>query len=107
MRAIIYVMQMKEFIVRVWDFVRRRKYAVTIVVFLVIIVLVDDNSMVRRLSQKRQIKALEEEIDMYRRQLDEGRTLLENIENDSMLLERIAREKYNMSRQDEDVFVLR
>lgn len=98
---------MKDFLANVWAFIRRRKYSVTIIAFLVIIVLVDENSLVRRLSQKRQINALEEEIDMYRSQLEEGQALLDNLENDSMLLERIAREKYNMSRQDEDVFIIK
>lgn len=97
---------MSEFISRIWSFVRRNKYTVAIVAFLAIIVVLDENSLVRRISQKRQIKALEEEIDTYRQQIIEGQALLDNLENDSMLLERIARERYNMSRPDEDVFLM-
>lgn len=97
---------MSEFLSGIWSFVRRNKYMAAIVAFLAIIVVLDENSLVRRISQKRQIKALEEEIDTYRQQIIEGQALLDNLENDSMLLERIARERYNMSRPDEDVFLM-
>lgn len=62
--------------------------------------------MLKRMAQKRQIHALEEEIGNYRKQIDDGATLLENIDNDSVLLERMARQNYNMSRPDEDVFIM-
>ena len=90
----------------IWGYIRRNKYKVSIVAFLLIIVFLDENNLIRRISQKRQIRAMEEEIDMYNRQILEGKELLENLENDSMLLEHIAREKYNMSRPDEDVFII-
>ena len=97
---------MKELFSSTWDFISKNKYAVTIGAFLLIIVFMDSNRFIRRVSQKRQMKALQEEIDMYRAQIEEGSSLLDNIGNDSMLLERIAREKYNMSRPDEDVFLI-
>lgn len=76
------------------------------VAFLLIIVVLDQNSLLRRMSQKREMKALQEEIDDYKRQIREGEALLETLESDSMLLEQIARERYNMSRSDEDVFIM-
>lgn len=89
-----------------WSFVRRNKYVVVLVAFLLIIVVFDQNSLLRRMSQKREMKALQEEIDDYKRQIREGEALLETLESDSMLLEQIARERYNMSRSDEDVFIM-
>ncbi|MBO4499716.1 MAG: septum formation initiator family protein [Bacteroidaceae bacterium] len=89
-----------------WSFVRRNKYVVVLVAFLLIIVVLDQNSQLRRMSLKREMKALQEEIDDYKRQIREGEALLETLESDSMLLEQIARERYNMSRSDEDVFIM-
>lgn len=90
----------------IWTYVRVHKFAVVIVVFLFVILFADQNSMIKRYAQKRQINALEKEIDMYRSQIEEDAALLDNIEHDSVLLERMARKNYNMSRQDEDVFIM-
>ena len=90
----------------IWNFIRRHKYSVVICSFLVLIVFVDQNSMIRRMSQKRQINELEREIGQYRSQIDESSALLEDIDNDTVLLERMARQNYNMSRPDEDVFIM-
>lgn len=89
-----------------WNFIRRHKYSVVICSFLLLIVFLDQNSMIRRMSQKRQINELEEEIEAYRSQIQESSALLEDIENDTVLLERMARQNYNMSRPDEDVFIM-
>lgn len=96
---------MLGFLRSVWNFVRRNKYAVAVVAFLLIIVFLDQNSLMRRFSQKRQMRDLQEEIDMYRNQIEEGSALLDDIENDEILRERMARKNYNMSSPDEDVFV--
>lgn len=96
---------MSEFLLPIWNFIRRNKYAVAVVAFLLIIVFLDQNSLLRRFSQKRQMKDLQEEIDMYRAQIDENSELLDDIENDEILRERLARKNYNMSCPDEDVFV--
>ncbi len=89
-----------------WNFIRRHKYSVVICSFLLLIVFLDQNSMIRRMSQKRQINELEKEIEAYRSQIQESSALLEDIENDTVLLERMARQNYNMSRPDEDVFIM-
>lgn len=79
---------------------------VATVLFLAVILLFDQNSMIHRISQKRQMRALQEEIDMYHAQIEDGTRLLDNIENDSLLLEKMARQNYNMNRSDEDVFIM-
>ena len=104
--TIVVSLDMSRLFSSLWSFVRRNKYVVVLVAFLLIIVVFDQNSLLRRMSQKREMKALQEEIDDYKRQIREGEALLETLESDSMLLEQIARERYNMSRSDEDVFIM-
>lgn len=89
----------------VWQSMRKNKYIFVLVAFLFIVVLFDENNLIRRTSQKREIKALQEEIIRYQNQIDEGERLLEDLESDSLLKERLARERYNMRRDDEDVFI--
>lgn len=96
---------MSEFVLMVWQSMRKNKYIFVLVAFLFIVVLFDENNLIRRTSQKREIKALQEEIIRYQNQIDEGERLLEDLESDSLLKERLARERYNMRRDDEDVFI--
>ena len=49
----------------IWKFICRRKYFITIVAFTVIIVFLDENSMIRRLEYKHEIMQLKEEIEKY------------------------------------------
>ncbi|MBO4560493.1 MAG: septum formation initiator family protein [Bacteroidaceae bacterium] len=87
------------------EFIRRNKYWIVLVLFLLIIVVASDNSLVKRVVQKREIRALQEQIDEYATLKRENETLLNDLNNDSLIIDRIAREKYNMHREDEDLFL--
>lgn len=89
----------------IWQFVSKHKYILVVLIFLCIILVLDENSLIRRVAQKRQIKALKEEVDKYQKQIDEGERTLMELESDSLLKEHLAREKYKMRRSDEDVFI--
>jgi cell division protein DivIC len=89
----------------IWQFVSKHKYILVVLFFLCIILVLDENSMIRRVAQKRQIKALKEEVEKYQKQIDEGERTLMELESDSLLKEHLAREKYKMRRSDEDVFI--
>ena len=45
-----------------WNFIRRYKYVITIGVFLLIIGVLDENSLIRRISHRREIYQLNSEI---------------------------------------------
>lgn len=88
-------------------FIGKNKYWIVLVLFLVIILFASDNSLIKRAVQKREIRALQEQIDGYSRQKRENELLLNDLNNDSLIIDRIAREKYNMHREDEDLFLER
>ena len=50
-------------LISIWEFICRRKYLITIVAFAVIIVFLDENSLLRRLGYEREISQLKEEIE--------------------------------------------
>lgn len=89
----------------IWQFVSKHKYILVVLFFLCIILVLDENSMIRRVTQKRQINALKRELLKYQNQIDEGEKMLMELETDSLLKEHLAREKYKMRRSDEDVFI--
>jgi len=88
-----------------WDTVGKHKYLITILIFLAIIVFIDDNSLLRRWSVAREVSNVKEEIEKYRNEYEESTLRLNELDADSNSIERIAREKYLMKKPDEDIFV--
>lgn len=91
---------------KIREAIGRHKYAVTIVGFLLIICVFDQNNLIQRLKHQRQIRELKKEIQHYTQMRDQCVKGLQELANDSNNLERIAREKYGMHLPDEDVFII-
>lgn len=89
----------------IWVFIGRHKYWVTIGAFLLIIGVLDENSLIRRISHKREIHQLNAEIERYRKQYEEDSKLLKEITSNKEALEKVAREKYLMKKENEDIFI--
>ena len=89
----------------IWEYVRKHKYMITVVGFLVIIVFLDDNSLIQRAKQRQEIKALTAEIEKYRKQFEEDTEKLKELNENPDAMEKIAREKYLMKKPNEDIFI--
>lgn len=88
-----------------WNFIGRHKYIITLVIFGIIIVFLDENSLIQRARHKDEIKTLKNEISKYRVQFEEDTERLKEITNNPEALEKIAREKYLMKKPNEDIFI--
>lgn len=88
-----------------WNYVRRYKYGVALLLFALIVGLTDENSLYTRYQRRVEIGHLHREIDKYQAQYDAERAQLQALENDPKAVERMARERYLMKRPNEDVFV--
>ena len=93
------------FLPRLRLFLGRYKYWIVLVLFLVVILVASDNSLVKRMVQKREIRALQEQLQQSAEQKRQNELMLNDLNNDSLVIDRIAREKYNMHREDEDLFL--
>lgn len=95
------------FFQKLTDFFSKYKYIIVLVLFLVITGVASDNSLIRRVAVRREIRGLQQQLQ----ELDETRQaneeILLDLNNDSVIIEHLAREKYNMHRADEDVFIER
>ena len=96
---------MKEKIEHVWKYICEHKYRVTIVTFLLIIGVLDENSWIRRWQHKMEISRLKSEIKYYRDQFEHDSELLKEISTNPEALEKVAREKYKMKKKNEDIFI--
>ena len=89
----------------IWLFIGRYKYWVTCGIFLLVIGVVDENSLIRRFAHKREINRLNAEIEHYRRQYEEDSRMLKEITSNKEALEKVAREKYLMKKENEDIYI--
>ena len=86
-------------------FFGRYKYIITLLVFGVIIVFLDENSILRRMEVANEARNTRNEIEKYRKDFEESTLRLNELDADSNSIERIAREKYLMKKPNEDVYV--
>ena len=86
-------------------FLGKHKYLIVFVLFLLVMLVASDNSMVKRIVQKREIRSLQEQLRESAEQKRQNELMLNDLNNDSLVLDRIARERYKMHREDEDLFI--
>lgn len=88
-----------------WQYVRCHKYMITVMLFVVIIGFLDENSLVRRIQHQNEISTLHSEIAKYKKQYEEDTEKLKELTTNPEALEKVAREKYLMKSPNEDIFV--
>lgn len=87
-------------------YLMKYKYLITILVFGVLIGFVGENSLVNRYEQKRTISELKQEIKKYQTQFEKDREMLRRIKSDPEAIKTIARERYMMKTENEDIYVI-
>lgn len=90
----------------VWGMIAHYKYVIVIVLGIVLVGFVDDNSFVQRVKYDLQINELKDQIKAYDETHAKNAEALHELKRDPKTIEKIAREKYFMKTDDEDVFVL-
>ena len=81
------------------------KYIITLGIFALIVLFLDENSMLKRMQMNQEERELREEIEKYRDDFNESTRLLGEITADSVAIEHIARERYMMKLPEEDIYV--
>ncbi|MCF8460390.1 MAG: septum formation initiator family protein [Flavobacteriales bacterium] len=83
----------------------RSKYAVTLLAFLVWMTFFDENSFISTIKNQLKLAEMENERDHYLKEISESTADLKLLQNNKELLEKFAREKYLMKKDNEDIFV--
>lgn len=90
----------------IWNLLSRYKYLITIVVGVALVGFIDENSFLRRIQYDLQISQLKDEIRKYNDRNEAATKELRSIRHDPKAIEKIARERYFMKADDEDIYVL-
>lgn len=82
------------------------KYLIVLVLFGVTIVFIDEHNLIKRVQYEKKIRALRKEIRQYEKIRDQSLEQLKDLRTDSEELEKIARERYLMKKDEEELFLL-
>ena len=82
------------------------KYIVVTILAVVLIGFVDDNSVWHHIRNKQYISELEDEIAKYEELNQSNQEKIRELDSNPKAIEKIARERYFMKTDEEDIFVL-
>lgn len=84
----------------------RNKYLIAFAAFCVVILFLDKNDLFTQLERRRELRELEKTKNYYSTQIATERKELEALKKNPATLERYAREKYLMKKEDEELFLV-
>ena len=82
------------------------RYWLAIAAFAVWIIFFDESNLFVQRQRTRELNELNKKIEYYKGQVAQTRQELKDLQNDPAILEKYAREKYFMKRDNEEVFVI-
>ena len=97
--------KLKSFISRIGR-IPALKYIVVTVIAVVLVGFVDENSFWQHMRNSQRISELQDEIERLTDQHNYNQSQLRLLGNDTKAIEKIARERYFMKTDEEDIFVL-
>ncbi|MCQ2220764.1 MAG: septum formation initiator family protein [Prevotella sp.] len=90
----------------IWAYLDKQKYLITIILGLLLVCVIDENSLMKYVSYQLRINELTAEIETYQKQFERDSTRLKTLYDDPKGVERVARERYLMKRDNEEIFVM-
>jgi cell division protein FtsB len=84
----------------------KNKFLIAFAAFCVVILFLDRNDIFTQLERRKELKELEQSKQYYTTQITAERKELEALKNNPGTVEKYAREKYLMKRDNEELFII-
>jgi len=84
----------------------KNKYLITLIALSVWVVFFDKNDLSTQLELRKDVKKLEEERNYYAKEIEHITSDILELNTNPKTLEKFAREKYLMKKDNEDIFVI-
>jgi cell division protein DivIC len=84
----------------------RNKYALTIIIFIIWVTLLDSNNLITRYKEMSELRKLKIDREYYIKRIEEDKQKLHELKTDNHNLEKFAREQYHMKKSDEDLYII-
>lgn len=82
------------------------KYLIVTLIFAVVLIFVDQYNIFFQIKNFKKLRAAKQQIEFYDKEIENQQNILNNLHKDSAMMERIAREKYMMKRENEVIYVI-
>lgn len=97
---------MQSFLNRIPGYLKN-KYLLSVVIFLTWMLFFDDRDIITtHFRYKNELNELKTNKEYFQEQIAETRKELDKLQSDPALLEKYARERYRMKRDNEDLFII-
>lgn len=96
-------------VLEIYNFIKTRinKYWLVILFFVIVTFFIGESTIAKRISYNSQIKQLESEIKYYTKEKIENEERLKALHSDNESLEKLAREQYQMTKANEELFLIK
>lgn len=84
----------------------KNKYALSIIVFLVWMMFFDRNDFISQYSYRQVLKKLKADNEYYQKEIEQNKKDMQELMSDPKHLEKFARERYMMKKDNEDIFLI-
>ncbi|UAB80261.1 septum formation initiator family protein [Marixanthomonas sp. SCSIO 43207] len=98
-------MKLSEIKQKKWFKIMSNKYMLIVLVFLVWMIFFDTNSWFIHQELDDDIKGLQENAEFYKSEIEKDKAFIEKMK-DSDEVERFAREKYYLKKENEDIYII-
>ena len=84
----------------------KNKYILTSLVFVLWLLLFDQNNLTERRKSAREYNQLVQEKEYYQKKIEDDRKRIDELKTNADNLEKFAREQYLMKKDNEDIFII-
>ena len=84
----------------------KSKYLISFTIFCVVVLFLDKNDLFTQLDRRQELRELQQSKEHYTSQITSERKELEALKSNPSTLEKYAREKYLMKRDNEEIFLI-
>lgn len=85
----------------------RSKYLLTLTVFVVWMIFFDKNDFFTQLQRRKDLAEIEDSKAYFSQKIDESKKFSSDIQTNAAAIEKFAREKYHMKRDNEELFLIK
>lgn len=84
----------------------KNKYVIAIIAFIVWMMFFDRNNFINQIRLVNTLSGLDQQMEFYQREIRKDSAELHKLKTDTASLEKFAREKYLMKKEDEDIYLI-
>lgn len=82
------------------------RYAITTIVFLVVVMFFDKYSLIDRWRNAQTINKLEKNIEYYKKEIDKNKQKKHDMQSGELILEKYGREEFYLKKEGEDIYII-